>query len=684
MKYGSINVRVIGLAVSLCAPVLDAAECVPLARAAFGSNEIRLEARDEGLFVGVLRKGREVVAPTPVGLTVDGADLHAASRTVRPRVTEGRTEGLLPSPLYKKAAVDLSGSWAFTDFGDWGVRLAARTDGVAYRFETKFPRTKVLVNGERGGVRVPDPDAPCWYSATHEWGCEETVPRKTAARNPELAADEFIYMPFLYEANGAAVALTDCDVRDYPVLNLRPAHRPGAHPAYEALFAPYPKKTAYARVRWDVKTRIWLDSEKDRAIFVRVLEEEPFIAKTAGARTYPWRVYQLADSSAALCESDIVYALAAPSAEGSDFSWVKPGKAAWEWWSDFDNQGRAGQNTATYERFIDFAASNALEYVVIDSGWCEDVCIWRPNPAVDIPHLVAYARERGVGLILWMGYAQMFGEEARVSRHFAQMGVKGFKVDFFDRSDAVALSSLERFAAACAKEKLIIDYHGVAHPTGLSRTYPNVLNYEAVHGLEQMKWFRGDCDMTTADVRIFHLRLLAGPMDYTPGAMLHYETGSAYRGGSHYPASFGTRTRQLAMMTLFEAPLQMMCDGPTNYLKPENRESLAYMARVPTVWADTVSLGGSPDTVAACARRTKDGSWYAAGIGVASAQAFTVDTAFLKEGRWTAEIFRDDDDSGWRTARYVHETRTLSAGDRLDFNLAPGGGFAVHFRKEKE
>ena len=681
MRRRSTYVRAIGLAVLSCAPVLNAAECAPLARAAFGCNEILLEAERDSLSVRVLRKGREVVAPTAVGLTVDGADLYAASRAARPRVAEGRTAGTLATPVYKKAAIDLAGAWALADFGEWGVRLTARADGVAYRFETKFPKAQVIVDGERGGVRVPDPGASCWYSATHEWGCEETVPRKVTALRPELAANEFIYMPFLYEANGAAVAVTDCDVRDYPVLNLRPSHRPGSRPAYEALFAPYPKETAYARTRWEGKKRIWLDSDRERAIFVRVLSEEPFIAKTAGARAYPWRVYQLADTPAALCASDIVYALAAPAADGADFSWVKPGKAAWDWWNDWDNQGKAGQTTATYERFIDFAASNALEYAVIDAGWCADMCIWRPNPAVDVPHLVAYAKARHVGLILWMGYAQMFGEEARVARHFARMGVAGFKVDFFDRGDAVALASLARFAAACAQERLVIDYHGVAHPTGLSRAYPNILNYEAVHGLEQMKWFRGDCDMTTADVRIFHLRLLTGPMDYTPGAMLHHEVASSYRGGSRFPASFGTRARQLALMTLFEAPLQMMCDGPTNYLRPENRESLAYMARVPTVWADTVSLGGSPDTVAACARQAKDGSWYAAGIGVSSAQAFAVDTAFLKEGRWTAEIFRDADDAGWNTAHYVHETKTLAAGDRLDFALAPGGGFAVHFRK---
>ena len=675
-------VRALGILALLCTFAGRASESAPLARAVQGPNEIRLEAKGESLFVRILRRGQEVVAPTAVGLTVDGADLYAASRTRIPQVTEGETEGTLATPLYKKSAIDLTGAWTFVDFGDWGVRLAARKDGVAYRFETAFTNASVTVNGERAGVRIPDGTAASWYSATTEWGCEETVPRKSTAAAPALAANELIYMPFLYETKGSAVALTDVDVRDYPVLYLRPTHALGASIAYEGVFQPYPSKTAYAEAQWDEKTRIWVDAPRSHARFIRVLEDEPYLVKTAGARTYPWRAYHLADTPAQLVASDLVYALAAPAAKGADFSWVKPGKAAWEWWNDFDNQGKAkGLNTATYERFIDFAASNRLEYLVIDAGWSDKMCIWKMNPDVDLPHLIAYAKARGVSVILWMAWAQVYGDEARVARHFAQLGAAGFKVDFMDRGDADAMGFLERFAAACAKEKLVLDYHGVVHPTGLSRTYPNILNYEAVHGLEQMKWFRGDCDMTTADVRIAHLRLLTGPMDYTPGAMLHYEVASTYRGGSVYPASFGTRARQLAMMTLFEAPLQMLCDGPTNYLKPENRESLAYMASVPTVWADTVALGGSPDTVAACARLAKDGAWYAAGIGVSSAQTFTLDTAFLKEGRWTAEIFRDGDDSGWRTAYCVHETKTVAAGEKLDFKLAPGGGFAVRFRK---
>jgi len=265
------------------------------------------------------------------------------------------------------------------------------------------------------------------------------------------------------------------------------------------------------------------------------------------------------------------------------------------------------------------------------------------------------------------------------------LGAKGFKVDFMDRGDAEVSNFLEKFAAACAKHRMLVDYHGVYRPVGMQRKYPNIVNYEGIHGLEQMKWFKGGADaereMMFNDVAAFYLRLTAGPMDYTPGAMLNHAVGSGHTfKDKNFPGSIGTRCRQMAMMVLYEAPLQMLCDSPTNYEK--NQESFAFMAKTPVVWTDTVGLDGCPDSMVVAARRAKDGSWYAAGMADVSARDCVLDTSFLVKGQWRAEIFRDAADSDREGTHYVRETNVaVKAGDKLNVHMAPGGGFVVRFSK---
>lgn len=305
-----------------------------------------------------------------------------------------------------------------------------------------------------------------------------------------------------------------------------------------------------------------------------------------------------------------------------------------------------------------------------------------------MPHLIEYAAKRNVGIILWMAWAQIKDDEERVAEHFAKLGAKGFKVDFMDSGDALQERFLWTFAAACAKNRMLVDYHGVHRPTGLSKVYPNVLNWEGVHGLEQMKAYRG-ADILANDVAIVFTRMLAGPMDYTPGAMDNFPLGTypiaekdvdvltleTWRN----PGSLGTRARQMAMMVAYWAPLQMLCDSPTKYER--NRECFEFMAKIPTVWTDVVGLGGSPDTMAVLARKSCDGVWYAAGLTNAKARSFTLDTHFLGEGEWTAEIFRDAADSDLKPTQYVHERKTVTDGETIVVDMMPGGGFVIRFEK---
>ena len=665
MKKIGLLAMIAGVVVGLCAFGKDERPAAS-AKSPDGRNEIRLWT--DPLSYAVSRDGVELVARSEIGMEIDDVELEDVAKAKKPVVTRRAEAGTEASPVYKKAKLDLSGTFVKADFGDWGVELAARDDGVAYRFYSAKAGL-VVVEEEKADVKMPA-DAKCWYYVNEAFGCEEVRPKTCAFGSLRTGGKEFVYLPFVAEVKGKTVAVTDSDVHDYPVLNFT---KDADDAELEAKFAGFPKKTY--RAAWDPKVTV------DRpGRWVVVSEHDDFLVKTDGARTFPWRVFALADTPSKLCEADIVNALARPAAKGRDFSWVKPGKVSWEWWNGFDHKGVAeGCTTANYKRFIDFAAKTGVEYVIMDEGWSEDLDIWKFNPKVDVPEVIRYGNEKGVGIILWMAWGQIVGEEEKVAAHFAKLGAKGFKVDFMDRGDADVERFLWNFAEACWRHRMLIDYHGAHRPTGMSRAYPNVVNYEGIYGLEQMKWYSGD-GMMDNDVRACYMRMTAGPMDYTPGAMDNYPIGTYNDRNKNLhvnPGSVGTRCHQMAMMVAYEAPLQMLSDSPTKYER--NMECFSFMSKVPTVWADTKALGGCPDTYFAIARKAHDGVWYAAALGNDAAQDVVIDTSFLGSGEWKAEVFRDADDADKEPTRYVHETKTVKSGEKMTFRLAPGGGFAVRF-----
>ena len=641
-----------------------------------GKNEIRLWTNP--LAYEVSRAGKVLVAKTEIGMKVDGKCLASGSACC---AREEHRSGSVGSPVYKKAKVDMTGNEVLVGFGDWAIRLAARNDGVAYRFETKFPG-EVTVDCEKAGFTLC-PKAECyvnynWFDfkgdpLQNSW---ESVTEKHLAGELKVPEGNIAYLPFVFKAaDGTAVCVTESDLVDYPGWNLKNGEADKGV-LFRGEFAKFPKKVAFCegwgKYHLDPNTR--LRSQK-------VLEREDFLVKTKGTRTFPWRCFQIGADASKLVESDLVWALATPNKAGDD-KWIKPGKVAWDWWNAFDNLGEEkGCTTKGYERFIDFAAKNGVEYVIFDEGWSEKLNIWKYHPRVDVPHLIKYAKERGVGIILWMAWAQVVGEEEKVASYFAKLGAKGFKVDFMDRDDAACVNFLWKFADACAKEHMLVDYHGMFKPTGMERAYPNVLNFEGIHGLEQTKWYTAKWDMMASDVKSYFVRMSAGPLDYTPGAMDNYPVGpkELYKGTHTNPGSIGTRCRQMAMMTLYFAPLQMLCDSPTKYEK--NLECFKFMAETPVVWDDTIGLKGDPDTMCACARRKGD-VWYAAGMTNADGRDYELDTSFLGAGQWKAEVFRDATDSDVTATHYVHERgKSVKAGDKLAFRMAKGGGFVVKFTK---
>lgn len=664
MKKSSCIIALVGLGFCVGAQTVSV-------KSPDGRNEIRLDT-EPVLSYSVYQSGQQRIAPTPLSMEIEGKGVLGGSAKVS-SIDTVTLKGKIDTPIYKKSSIDEAANRTTVAFeGDWRVVLVARNDGVAYRFETTFPG-RVKVMNETAGIVFPDGVAAAYVAYCRDNGdplqCSWESIYTTVTNMSELAnSGQVVYLPLVLKyPDGSVMSVSESDLLDYPGWNMKRAA--GDKTALAAHMARYPTKVEHRNGRE-------IGSPERPLRHIRVKERADYLAETAGTRTFPWRVFMLAESESKLCESDIVYALATPN-KLKNTEWIKPGKVAWEWWNCWNVSGvpfRAGCNTATYEYYIDFAAEFGVEYVIMDEGWSKKLSIMEINPETDVPHLVKYANARGVGIILWCAWPQLVGRQHEVFSKYAKMGVKGFKIDFMDRDDQEMEIYLEETAKVAAEYRLVLDYHGMHKPTGMSRTYPNILNYEGIHGLECMKW-EGDTDFMRNDLLGLYCRMSAGPMDYTPGAMLNM-TRRQFRANSMQPGSQGTRVHQMALMALYEAPLQMLCDSPTQYLR--NRECFEFMAKVPVVWDETVGLPGEMEKSAAIARR-KGEAWYVAAITSWNPCTMEIDTSFLGEGKWRAEIFADGVNADRDATDYVRKSETFKAGEKIKINLAPGGGWIAHF-----
>ncbi len=470
----------------------------------------------------------------------------------------------------------------------------------------------------------------------------------------------FATLPAVIDYKGKLkIAITDADVRDYPGMYL---YRPGNNNRYhlKGMFAPVPSKTEQGG---------WGLFEK------RVTARENYIAMTSGKRSLPWRVMVITDRDAHLAETDMIYKLASPAE--IDGSWVKPGLVSWEWWNDWNLEGvdyKTGINNQTYKAYIDFASQNGIPYVIMDEGWSDQFDLTLPVPGLDVPGLMKYAREKNVKLILWCVWFVLDNQMEKAMALFSQWGAAGVKVDFLDRDDQLLVDFQERCAKTAAKYHLMVDFHGCPKPTGLSRTFPNIINYEGVIGNEYNKFnSNGKSPTPRHNVTIPFTRMMAGPMDYTPGAMRN-STESSYSVSNSTPMSHGTRCQQLGMYIVYDAPLQMLCDAPTQYEKYP--DILAFLSKVPVSWDETTVPDGKIGEYIVTIRK-KGQSWYIGGLTNWTPRDYTIDFSFLPEGSYSAEIFKDGVNADKLAEDYTHLTKTVKKGDKLTLHLAPGGGFAM-------
>jgi len=613
----------------------------------------------------IVRDGRTLMEASPVALTLtDGRTWGPAARVVKASHTS--SDAAIPSPLYRSAEVrDRYNGLTLKMKGDWSVEFRVYDDGVAYRFATTAKQPFAIASeladyrfAEDFAVTVPYVrDNAGNIDAQWRNSFENTY---TSATLSQLDPGRLIFLPaVVHAAEGVSICFTETDLDAYPGLYLWNGDG-GRH--LTARFAPYPKRVGQGGYN---------------NLQMVVEEREAFIARVDGPRTFPWRV-AIVGSDAEIAASDLSYLLAAPS-QIEDTSWIRPGKVAWDWWNAWNIAGvdfRSGINTRTYKYYIDFAAAQGIEYVILDEGWAVNLQadLMQVVPNIDLQELVEYGAAKNVGIILWAGYWAFDRDMENVCKHYSELGVKGFKVDFMDRDDQLMTAFNHRAAETAARYKLVLDLHGTHKPAGLNRTWPNVLNFEGVHGLEQMKWSPATVDQIEYDATIPFIRQAAGPMDYTQGAMRN-ASKSNYHPCDSEPMSQGTRCHQLALYVVLDSPLNMLCDSPTNYLKePECTE---FIARIPTVWDQTRILGGRMGDYILTARR-KGSTWYIGGITDWTARDMEIDLAQLGlTGEVCMELFRDGVNADRKASDYKRETIRIDASQPFKVHLAPGGGFAA-------
>ena len=467
---------------------------------------------------------------------------------------------------------------------------------------------------------------------------------------------------------GKRAVIMEANQLDYPGMFLKK----GEGHSLVAEFAPYPLEEAV---------------NKQASLNLVPTKRADYIARVTGRKFFPWRVVVISTHDTDLLTCDIATKLG-PKSRLKDTAWIKPGKVAWDWWNNWNLSGvdfPAGMNTDTYRYYIDFAAANGLEYIIIDEGWSNPEDLLDTSIAIDLPALVGYAADKGVGIILWSSWRNLVqrGPEKmeEVMAHYAKLGIKGFKVDFFDRDDQHVMESACEVAECAARHRLVLDYHGMK-PSGLQLAYPNILNFEGVKGLENSKWEpRSDHgplhDQPRYDCTIPYLRMLPGPQDYTPGAMSN-ATRDQFFGNNNHPMSQGTRVHQMAMYTIFHAPLQMLADSPTMYMK--NQPCTDFIAAVPTVWDETVAIDGRMGDYVVMARRKGD-TWWVAAMGDWQPRDITIDLSRLRKVGTKAVVFEDGINADREATDYKRTEKTLRPGEKLTVHLAPGGGWTARIVK---
>ena len=623
-----------------------------------GGLKVEISTGD-GLSYRIMHENDTILSHSNIGLVLaDGTLVGKSSRVTRER--RKKIEDKVESPFYRfKEFVAVCNELDLKLQGGFGVTFRAYNDGVAYRFYTTVT-SEVTVKDEVAEFNFPQD-----YTAYLPYTTNDKQPMAMAFQNVyditplSKAQPKLAFLPVTVDCGSVKLTLLESDLEAYPGMFVQ--SQQGKY-GLKGVFAPYPDKTDFYP---------WRKQEY-------VTETTDFISRSRGSRSYPWRVLAITEKDTDMPVNNLVYALASPNRIG-DTSWIKTGKVAWDWWNDWNLKGvpfKAGINMDTYKYYIDFASRNGLEFIVLDEGWYDPKSgdMLTVIPELDLPELIAYGKSKGVEIVLWTVFNVLDSQLEAACKKYADMGIKGFKVDFLDRDDQTAVEMVYRIAEMTARYKLTLDLHGIYKPTGINRTYPHIINFESVFGMEEVKWTDIKNNMPLYDVTFPYIRMMAGPVDYTPGAMRN-ATKADWRAMYYTPASMGTRCHQLAAYIVHDSPFTMLCDAPTNYLNEQ--ECVDFIASLPVEVDSTFIASGELGKYIVTVRK-KDVNWYIGGMTNWDERDVQLDFSFLPEGvSYTAVLFKDGVNANKQAEDYRKETIRIDKDSRLTLHLASGGGFAM-------
>lgn len=623
-----------------------------------GTLKVEISAGNE-LAYQVMHGNDTILSHSNIGLVLENGTIVGKT----PRITGERRRKIkdnIESPFYRfKEFVATGNELDLKLKGGFGIIFRAYNEGVAYRFYTT-QSSDIIIKEEQAEFNFKED-----YTAYLPYTTNDKKPMAMAYQNVyditplSKAQPKLAFLPVTVDCGSVKLTLLESDLEAYPGVFVQ--SQQGKY-GLKGVFAPYPAKTDFYP---------WRKQEY-------VTETTDFISRSRGSRSYPWRVLAITEKDTDMPVNNLVYALASPNRIG-DTSWIKTGKVAWDWWNDWNLKGvpfKAGINMDTYKYYIDFASRNGLEFIVLDEGWYDPKSgdMLTVIPELDLPELIAYGKSKGVEIVLWTVFNVLDSQLEAACKKYADMGIKGFKVDFLDRDDQTAVEMVYRIAEMTARYKLTLDLHGIYKPTGINRTYPHIINFESVFGMEEVKWTDIKNNMPLYDVTFPYIRMMAGPVDYTPGAMRN-ATKADWRAMYYTPASMGTRCHQLAAYIVHDSPFTMLCDAPTNYLNEQ--ECVDFIASLPVEVDSTFIASGELGKYIVTVRK-KDVNWYIGGMTNWDERDVQLDFSFLPEGMsYTAVLFKDGVNANKQAEDYRKETIRIDKDSRLTLHLASGGGFAM-------
>ena len=592
--------------------------------------------------------GKVILNPSPISMTFDNGTV--IGRNMEVKKVERFTQNQVLKPVVRQKSEQIIDHYneMVLDADRYKLYFRVYNDGLAYRFHTDFPDSLKVLNEEVTYCFPEDyntlfPEERSMLSAQQ--------PLFKPMKLSEIGTDRFCSTPILIKVDeNARIFISESDLESYPGMFLRKQGKNELAGKFAAVSLE------------DYKT-------DDRQIFPT--KRADYIARVNGTRNYPWRAMIVAENDANLITNQLIYKLA-PEAEG-DYSWVRPGKIAWDWYNALILSGvdfKCGINNDTYKYYIDFASKYGIEYVVIDDGWSEAWDVTKTIPEINMEELVAYGKKKNVDLILWVSWAPFREKIDEAFDKFSQWGIKGIKMDFMNRDDQEMVDFYYEVARKAATYKMLVDFHGAYKPTGWLRTFPNVLTSEGVAGLENHKW--GSFVTPKHNVTLPFTRMVAGPMDYTPGAMINFHEKD-HKIWFNLPASVGTRCHQLGMYVVYESPLQMLADSPSNYYREP--VCMEFLSQVPVVWDETRVLKASVGEYVIVARRHGD-AWYIGGMAGEKGQKFEIDLDFIK-GNKTLTYWEDGVNVDMNANDVARRTRKVKQGDKITITMYDGGGYAA-------